>query len=91
MTDIFPLEGVSEAELLSFAYALECKSEHPLARAIVEKAKEEKVFAKKVEDFKILPGNGLMAKVAGEELYGGNLTFVKNRWMLKFIDYFSER
>jgi len=82
VTDIFPLEGVSEAELLSFAYALECKSEHPLARAIVEKAKEEKVFAKKVEDFKILPGNGLMAKVAGEELYGGNLTFVKNRWMM---------
>jgi Cu2+-exporting ATPase len=72
---------LDEKELLSYAYSLECKSEHPLAHAIVEKAKEEKVFAKKVTDFTILPGNGLEAKVQEIPLYGGNRSFVEG--MLK--------
>ena len=80
VTDIHPMNGVTEEELLSFAYSLECKSEHPLAHAIVERAKEEKVFAKKVTDFAILPGNGLQAKYDGEELYGGNLTLILNKF-----------
>ena len=51
VTDIFPMNGIDEKELLSYAYSLECKSEHPLAHAIVERAKEEKVFAKKNKGF----------------------------------------
>ena len=81
VTDIYPMGDLDEKELLSYAYSLECKSEHPLAHAIVEKAKEEKVFAKKVTDFTILPGNGLEAKVQETPLYGGNRTFVEG--MLK--------
>ena len=75
VTDIYPIGELGEKELLSYAYSLECKSEHPLAHAIVEKAKEEKVFAKKVTDFIILPGNGLEAKVGETHLYGGNQSF----------------
>lgn len=78
VTDIYPIGDLDEKELLSYAYSLECKSEHPLAHAIVEKAKEEKVFAKKVKDFTILPGNGLQAKVGEKTLYGGNRTFVES-------------
>ena len=81
VTDIYPMGDLDEKELLSYAYSLECKSEHPLAHAIVEKAKEEKVFAKKVTDFTILPGNGLEAKVQETPLYGGNRSFVEG--MLK--------
>ena len=81
VTDIYPIGDLDEKELLSYAYSLECKSEHPLAHAIVEKAKEEKVFAKKVTDFAILPGNGLQAKVGEVPLYGGNRSFVEG--MLK--------
>ena len=77
VTDIYPLNGLEKKELLSYAYALEVKSEHPLAHAIVEKAKEEKVFAKKVTEFTILPGNGLKCKVGEEVLYGGNRRFVE--------------
>ncbi len=77
VTDIYPIADIDEKELLSYAYSLECKSEHPLAHAIVEKAKEEKVFAKKITDFKILPGNGLQAKFGEKTLYGGNHKFVE--------------
>ena len=79
VTDIYPMNGLEEKELLSYAYSLECKSEHPLAHAIVERAKTEKVFAKKITDFSISPGNGLTAKVAGEVLFGGNLKFVETQ------------
>jgi len=81
VTDMYPVDGVEEKELLSYAYALECKSEHPLAHAIVEKAKEEKVFAKKVTDFTILPGNGLTAKIGEENLFGGNRKFAEEQLM----------
>ncbi len=82
VTDIYPIGEVDEKELLSFAYALEIKSEHPLAHAIVEKAKEEKVFAKKIKDFSIVPGNGLSAMVGEEKLFGGNLKFVEEQLIL---------
>ena len=81
VTDICPIADIDEKELLSYAYSLECKSEHPLAHAIVEKAKEEKVFAKKVTEFTILPGNGLQAKIGESDVYGGNRKFVES--MLK--------
>ena len=77
VTDIYPVDGVDEKDLLSFAYSLECKSEHPLAHAIVEKAKEEKIFAKKITDFAIAPGNGLTAKIGEEILFGGNRMFAE--------------
>jgi len=77
VTDIHPFGELAQDELLSYAYALECKSEHPLAHAIVEKAKEVKVFAKKVTDFQVLPGNGLQAKLGEEILFGGNLKFAE--------------
>ncbi len=79
VTDIYPMNGLDEKELLSYAYSLEIKSEHPLAHAIVEKAKEEKVFAKKVKDFTILPGNGLQAIIGEAEVYGGNRKFVEEK------------
>lgn len=85
VTDIYPVDGVEEKELLSYAYSLECKSEHPLAHAIVEKAKEEKIFAKKITDFVILPGNGLTAKVGDEILFGGNRTFAEMQ--IKKVSY----
>lgn len=77
VTDIYPIADIDEKELLSYAYSLEIKSEHPLAHAIVEKAKEEKIFAKKIKEFEILPGNGLQAKLGEEVLYGGNRGFVE--------------
>ena len=77
VTDLYPIGDVDEKELLSYAYALEIKSEHPLAHAIVEKAKEEKVFAKKIKDFSIMPGNGLSGMIGEEKLFGGNLRFTR--------------
>lgn len=77
VTDIYPVDGVDEKDLLSFAYSLECKSEHPLAHAIVEKAKQEKIFAKKITDFAIAPGNGLTARIGEEILFGGNRLFAE--------------
>ena len=79
VTDMYPFGELSEKDLLSMAYALECKSEHPLAHAIVEKAKEMKVFAKKLTDFEVLPGNGLRGKVGDEMLFGGNLKFAEEQ------------
>ena len=79
VTDIYPIGDVDEKELLSYAYSLECKSEHPLAHAIVEKAKEEKVFAKKITEFSIMPGNGLCAKFGEEKLFGGNLKYIEEQ------------
>ncbi len=77
VTDIYPMYGLSEAELMEYAYALECKSEHPLAHAIVEKAKEDGIVVKEITDFSIMPGNGLIGTLDGEVLFGGNLKFAK--------------
>ncbi len=80
VTDLLPANGVSEAELLSKAYALEQKSEHPLARAVTAWAETRcgSVFPS-VEDFRALPGNGLSGTVSGLRLYGGNETFIRTR------------
>ena len=86
VTDIYPFGDLKAEELLSYAYALECKSEHPLAHAIVEKAKEIKVFAKKVTDFEVLPGNGLKAMLGEEVLFGGNLKFAEGQLMQSQIE-----
>ena len=78
ITDIIPFENVSEQQLLSLAYSLEIKSEHPLAKAIVKYALDNNVEKCEVTDFKIFPGNGLYAKLDEKGLYGGNLNFIKN-------------
>lgn len=77
VTDIFPAQGVSEEELLSLSYALEKKSEHPLAKAIVQKAEEKNLRAKDVTDFEALSGKGLKARLDGKVLAGGKLDFIK--------------
>ena len=76
VTDILPAEGVSAEELLRLANTLERKSEHPLAKAILEYAKEQNVAADEVADFHALPGNGLTATLDGKPLCGGNDTFI---------------
>jgi len=75
VTDLLPADGFTEEELLSLAYSLEEKSEHPLARAIVKEAEERGLCAREVSDFKILPGNGLTAMLDGEALCGGSMNF----------------
>ena len=79
VTDIIPAAGVTEAVLLKYAYALENKSEHPLARAIIEKAKEENAGIEEVTGFQALPGNGLTAILDGHTLYGGNHRFISSK------------
>ena len=70
VTDIFPFSPYGEEELLSAAYSLERKSEHPLAHAVVTKAEERKISCHDVKEFTILPGNGIMGKI-GEQIYRG--------------------
>ena len=76
VTDILPAEGVTEAELLAAAAALEKKSEHPLARAILQLAGERSMEIAEVEGFEAKPGSGLVATLAGDALAGGNLKFI---------------
>ena len=79
VTDIIPAAGVTEDTLLTCAYALENKSEHPLARAILENAKEENAGIEEVTGFQALPGNGLTAILDDHTLYGGNYTFISSK------------
>ena len=79
VTDILPAEGMSEAELLSIAYALEKKSEHPLARAINQRAEQDGLTAAEVEQFQALPGNGLTAQLNGSNLLGGSCQFISGQ------------
>lgn len=76
VTDMIPAGGISEEELLTYAYALEKKSEHPLARAILAKAQEDGVKELETEEFAALPGNGLTAVVQGGKMAAGNYNFV---------------
>ena len=77
VTDIFPADGISEKELLEAAFALEKKSEHPLAKAIVEYGNEKKFTVPVVEDFQAVPGNGLTGTLNNKTLIGGNLLFIE--------------
>ena len=79
VTDLIPADGVSETELLSAAYALEKKSEHPLARAITQRAEQESLAAFEIESFEALPGNGLTASLDGAELLGGSFKFISGQ------------
>ena len=76
VTDIVPINR-NEDTLLQYAYSLEKNSEHPLAKAIVQKANEKGLSALAVDNFSILPGNGLKAMIGGEEIYGGNRSYIE--------------
>lgn len=77
VTDILPVDGISEQELLETAFSLEKKSEHPLAKAIVEYGNEKKFTVPVVEDFQAVPGNGLTGTLNNKTLIGGNLLFIE--------------
>lgn len=77
VTDLLPVEGTTEEMLLSYAYALERKSEHPLAAAVIREAEERHLPGREAESFQAVPGNGLTAVVDGKKLRGGNLAFIR--------------
>ena len=77
VTDLLPVEGITEEMLLSYAYALERKSEHPLAAAVIREAEERHLPGREAESFQAVPGNGLTAVVDGKKLRGGNLAFIR--------------
>ncbi len=79
VTDVLPAPGVTDEQLIAAAYALEQKSEHPLAHAVVERAQNLGLKAQEVSDFAALPGNGLTAMLDGEALSGGSLAFISGR------------
>ena len=79
VTDLLPADGISETELLTMAFALEKKSEHPLAKAILEHAENLHLTAPEVSDFHALPGNGLSAVLNNETLIGGSMKFISSR------------
>ena len=79
VTDMIPVNGRSETELLSIAYTLEKKSEHPLARAITKRAEKDGLSAAEVENFHALPGNGIEAMLNGTALYGGSYKFISEQ------------
>lgn len=78
VTDVITVD-TDEEKLFELAYSLEMKSEHPLAKAVIQKAEELKIKNTLVDDFEILAGNGLVAKMNGEELAGGNARFIKTK------------
>lgn len=78
VTDLLPAEGISEETLLKYAAALEHRSEHPLGKAIVEYA-GEKAGMSEVEDFQVLPGNGLQGSIDGGTIVGGSENFIRSR------------
>lgn len=75
VTDILAFES-DKTELLKTALALECKSEHPLAKAVVKRASEDGLIPEEVDEFKIFSGSGLSGILKGEAVYGGNLRYV---------------
>ncbi|MCD8094979.1 MAG: heavy metal translocating P-type ATPase [Ruminococcus sp.] len=79
VTDIIPADGFTELELMKTAYALEAKSEHPLAKAILKRGDEDGLEALEVTDFQALPGNGLSAVYNNEKLTGGSLKFISEK------------
>ena len=79
VTDIIPMREYDEETLLRLAYSLEIKSEHPLAKAIVNEAKCRNIKADALEEFKVLPGNGLTASHNGNRITGGSFKFISEQ------------
>ena len=96
VTDLLPAEGVTETELLTLAArgcapetellplaaALESRSEHPLAKAVLADAEAKAITLPEVTDFAALPGNGLAAKLDGMDIYAGNAAFIQTKLTL---------
>ena len=83
VTDILPGSAFSESELLTYAYILEKKSEHPLAHAILKKAEEEAIQTKEeAKNFTAVSGNGLTGEIGGDKFFGGNLKFAEGRTVI---------
>ena len=82
VTDLLPAEGVTETELLTLAAALEGRSEHPLAKAVLADAEAKAITPPEVTDFAALPGNGLAAKLDGMDIYAGNAAFIQTKLTL---------
>ncbi|MEI3414620.1 MAG: heavy metal translocating P-type ATPase [Christensenellales bacterium] len=79
VTDVLPADGLTESALLALAAALEQRSEHPLARAVMLRAEEDNLSVSEVSDFRALPGNGLTATLNDEKLLGGSLSFISTK------------
>lgn len=79
VTDMIPTTGYDDKSLLKLAYSLEAKSEHPLAKAVVNKAESRNIKADEVDGFKILPGNGLTAQYNGGTITGGSFKFISKQ------------
>ncbi len=82
VTDLLPAEGVSETELLTLAAALESRSEHPLAKAVLAYSEARAITPPTVTDFAALPGNGLAAKLDGVDIFGGSASFIQSKLSL---------
>ena len=82
VTDLLPAEGVSETELLTLAAALESRSEHPLAKAVLACSEAKAITPPPVTDFAALPGNGLAAKLDGVDIFGGSASFIQSKLSL---------
>ena len=82
VTDLLPAEGITETELLTLAAALESRSEHPLAKAVLADAEAKAITLPEVTDFAALPGNGLAAKLDGMDIYAGNAAFIQTKLTL---------
>ncbi len=76
VTDVLPADGFNEKELMTFAYALETKSEHPISKAIIDYAKEHDIKLEDTTEFEVLSGNGIKAKLGGAAIAGGNARFI---------------
>lgn len=79
VTDMIPTTGYDDKSLLKLAYSLEAKSEHPLAKAVVNEAESRDIKADEVDGFKILPGNGLTAQYNGGTITGGSFKFISKQ------------
>lgn len=86
VTDILPMNGVEEDELLRIACSVEKHSEHPLARAIIEKCKEKNIIAQEVSEFVSLPGSGVKGVLDGDTILGGNIRLIGEE-----INYMAEK
>ena len=82
VTDLLPAEGVSETELLTLAAALESRSEHPLAKAVLAYSEAKAITPPTITDFAALPGNGLAAKLDGVDIFGGSASFIQSKLSL---------
>lgn len=76
VTDIYPMEGITDNELLQMAYSLEINSEHPLAKAVVERAEGDGIISEEITDFLALTGNGLTGTLNREKLLGGSIKYM---------------